>query len=550
VTDLLQGGLALMLMTDGAHPDAEAVAALVDWVRDGGTLVRFAGPRLPELAPELLPVRLRPGERAMGGALSWTAPARLASFPDTGPFAGLTPPDDVTVSRQVLAEPAPDLPARTWARLEDGTPLVTGATVGRGRVVLVHVTADPRWSSLAMSGLFIDMLRRLIDTSAGVGGGDAGTEAGAPLPPYRILDGFGRSIDPPPGTRPLPPAMIETPRIDPAHPPGLYGHPGHLQAHTLGAALSAPQMLGALPEGAYAAGLDATADERDLRPPLLTAALVLALVDLLVSLAFRGLLPRPTARATTAAAVLLAVGGMALAGPAPARADDAPVDPKALAGALHTRLAWVDTGEAETDRVTEAGLTALTRVLARRTSAELAEPVAVDPARDALEVFPLLYWAITPGQPPVTSSARRAIAAYLRGGGMILMDVHPGGDPARVLDGVDIPPLEPLPEDHVLTRSFYLLDRFPGRTQGQTVWVEADPSTHDGVSSLVVGAHDWAAAWATDETGRALFATVPGGNRQREMAYRFGVNLVLYALTGNYKGDQVHLPAIMERLTN
>jgi hypothetical protein len=454
------------------------------------------------------------------------------------------------VSRQVLAEPAPDLPARTWARLEDGTPLVTGATVGRGRVVLVHVTADPRWSSLAMSGLFIDMLRRLIDTSAGVGGGDAGTEAGAPLPPYRILDGFGRSIDPPPGTRPLPPAMIETPRIDPAHPPGLYGHPGHLQAHTLGAALSAPEMLGALPEGAYAAGLDATADERDLRPPLLTAALVLALVDLLVSLAFRGLLPRPTARATTAAAVLLAVGGMALAGPAPARADDAPVDPKALAGALHTRLAWVDTGEAETDRVTEAGLTALTRVLARRTSAELAEPVAVDPARDALEVFPLLYWAITPGQPPVTSSARRAIAAYLRGGGMILMDVHPGGDPARVLDGVDIPPLEPLPEDHVLTRSFYLLDRFPGRTQGQTVWVEADPSTHDGVSSLVVGAHDWAAAWATDETGRALFATVPGGNRQREMAYRFGVNLVLYALTGNYKGDQVHLPAIMERLTN
>src|SRR5271166_5277218 len=67
-------------------------------------------------------------------------------------------------------------------------------------------------------------------------------------------------------------------------------------------------------------------------------------------------------------------------------------------------------------------------------------------------------------------------------------------------------------------------------------------------SSVVVGADDWAAAWAVDGQGRPAFAVVPGGEPQREMAMRFGVNLVMYVLTGNYKSDQVHVPAILERL--
>ena len=65
---------------------------------------------------------------------------------------------------------------------------------------------------------------------------------------------------------------------------------------------------------------------------------------------------------------------------------------------------------------------------------------------------------------------------------------------------------------------------------------------------MIIGNNDWAAAWATDRAGRNLYAVVPGGDRQRLLAYRFGVNLVMYALTGNYKGDQVHVPAILERL--
>ena len=76
-----------------------------------------------------------------------------------------------------------------------------------------------------------------------------------------------------------------------------------------------------------------------------------------------------------------------------------------------------------------------------------------------------------------------------------------------------------------------------------------DERVNDGVAGVVAGAGDWAGAWAVDDNFRPLLPVTPGGERQRELAYRFGVNQVMHVLTGNYKADQVHLPAILERLT-
>ena len=157
------------------------------WVEAGGVLLRFAGPHLAEQDDHLLPVRLRRGGRTIGGALSWEQPAKLAPFAPESPFAGLAIPADVTVSRQVLAEPDIDLSGKTWAALADGTPLVTAEKQGKGWIVLVHTTANAEWSNLALSGLFVEMLRRIAAISEGV------AEAGdATLPPLETLDGFGR----------------------------------------------------------------------------------------------------------------------------------------------------------------------------------------------------------------------------------------------------------------------------------------------------------------------------------------------------------------------
>ena len=129
----------------------------------------------------------------------------------------------------------------------------------------------------------------------------------------------------------------------------------------------------------------------------------------------------------------------------------------------------------------------------------------------------------------------------------------------RILSSLDIPELEPVPRDHVLTKTFFLLHDFPGRFTSGQLWVEALPPESedapsrparagDGVSSILITSNDFAGAWAMRPDGQPMLPLVPGEPRQREMAFRAGVNIVMYALTGNYKADQVHIPALLERL--
>ena len=204
-----------MLADVGAVTGA-AHDALARFVADGGLLLRFAGSRLAASDDDLVPVALRRGGRTFGGALSWDKPKTLAPFDRTSPFFGLSTSDEVTVSRQVLAEPDAGLPAKTWAQLSDGTPLVTAERRGKGTIVLVHVTADTTWSNLPLSGLFVDMLRRIVDLSGQ--SGPAPTEAaalragepGTVLGPTRILDGFGVPGSAPPTTKPIPSTFVGT----------------------------------------------------------------------------------------------------------------------------------------------------------------------------------------------------------------------------------------------------------------------------------------------------------------------------------------------------
>ncbi|MGH7048534.1 MAG: DUF4159 domain-containing protein [Stellaceae bacterium] len=548
--DLLKRQLAVLIYADSG-PDSASEAATVDrWVEAGGLLLRFAGPHLAAAQNDkLLPVRLRRGGRTIGGALSWEQPAKLAPFEPGSPFAGLAIPSDVTVSRQVLAEPDIDLAGKTWARLVDGTPLVTAEQHGSGRIVLVHTTANADWSNLALSGLFVQMLRRIVALSQGV----AATSGEGPLAPVATLDGFGRLEHPPPTVRPIAGTQIATAVASPRHPPGFYGTPQSRQALNLSAGIKTLAPIAGLPAATTRATF-ALGHETDLRPPLLTAALLLLLADLLIAYALRGLLRRRPAR--IAGLVLVAV----LSVPAAARADDAFV----VRATSQLRLAYVLTGDAAVDAESRAGLIGLSDTLDRRTAVDAGEPLGVDIETDELIFFPLLYWPVTADQPPPSPSAVGRINRYLETGGTILFDTRDGDDPSpgpyggaaiaaaslrRLTAGIKIPPLVPIPPDHVMTKSFYLMHDFPGRWDDGTLWVEpAEDHVNDGVSSVIVGGNDWAGAWAVGKNGDPLYAVVPGGERQREMALRFGVNLVMYVLTGNYKADQVHVPAILERL--
>ncbi len=548
VSDLLKRELAVLVYSDAGPASATEEDVVRKWIEAGGLVLRFAGPHLAEQSDHLLPVRLRRGGRTIGGALSWEKPAKLAPFAPESPFAGLALPDDVTVARQVLAEPDLDLAGKTWARLVDGTPLVTAEKRGQGWVVLVHTTANAEWSNLALSGLFVEMLRRVVGMSQGV------MEAGdGLLPPLETLDGFGRLQHAPPTARPIAGKELAATRPSPRHPPGFYGVADMRRALNLSAGVGELKPIAELPPG-VAREMFTRGGETDIRPPLLVAALLLALADLLIAYALRGLFRRSPSR--IAATLLL---GVALAAGA-ARADDNFV----VRATSELRLAYVRTGTEEVDAVSRAGLLGLTAILNRRTAVETAEPLAVDIERDELIFFPLLYWPVTSGQASPSARAAERINRYLETGGTILFDTRDGNERIpgpfgtaaasqerlrRLVGGIKIPPLVPVPTDHVLTKSFYLLHEFPGRANVGQVWIEpVEDRVNDGVAGVIVGGNDWAGAWAVDGQGRPAFPIVPGGELQREMSLRFGVNLVMYVLTGNYKTDQVHVPAILERL--
>jgi hypothetical protein len=555
IAQLIDKHVSVLLLADVAKISGDDLGKVKDFVSKGGVLIRFAGDRMTTGSDELVPVHLRTGGRYLGSAMAWSAPQHLAPFSALSPFNGLEIPAEVTVTRQVLAEPSSELQSRSWAQLADGTPLITAQAMGQGWIVLFHISASPGWSSLPLSGLYVDMLKRLLALSAGTPARDlAGLTS---LPPVSVLDGFGKPMPPPGDAAPISAKSFSKTRVSPQHPPGLYG------AHEVESALNVLQAGDTLTPLAPLAGEAFQAygntHARALEPYLLAAAMLLLLLDCLVSLWLRGFTPRKLRWIAAAAAMLIFVPH--------ARADDA----MNMKAALDTRLAYVKTGLADVDATSQAGLTGLGLALKQRTSYEPLEPMGVDPEHDDLSFYPLLYWPMDPREKNLSPRALSRIGDYMRNGGTIVFDTRdlslgaargatsPGEQTLRRLTGgLDLPPLQPVPADHVLTKTFYILRDFPGRWDGGQLWVEAlPPAPKDGgpparggdnVSPVVIGGNDWAAAWAVDGSGHYVSTPSPGGELQREMALRFGINLVMYALTGNYKADVVHAPALIQRL--
>ena len=545
VDDVLAREPSVIILPDiGAMP-AHTLSALEKWVQDGGLLLRFAGPKMTEGAGAmfLTPLPLRLNARSTEGNLSWENPPKLKEFPQTSPLYGLAVPDDIVVRRQILPEPVQDLEEKTWALLDDGTPLITASPLEKGLLVMIHTSASPEWSDLALSGVYVEILRRIVSLS-GKSQAQLTQNAGS-LQPVWVFDGFGAVQRPDASARPIPATEFVTTPPGPEHPPGLYAQGSFQQALNLGNHITALKTPAKMPAGVHMLEYG-THYEQDLMPLILYAAMALLLFDWLVIIIMMTEL-RILARFTGIAVLLLCV---------PAQAQDYESDIKYTDGLY---LAYIKSGDAAVDTTAQTGLENIAAILNRRTSTEPAGVAALDPEVDTLAFFPLIYWPVTGEPVALSDKALKNIQGYLDHGGTILFDTREqnyaasslGGtqntDSLRLLIGaLNIPPLAPINKDHVLGRSFYLIDSFPGKYSGGTLWVESDSANgHDGVSSVIIGSNDWASAWAAGNSERT---GISGGTRQQEMANRFGVNLVMYALTGNYKADQVHVPHILERL--
>ena len=499
---------------------------LAQWVDQGGVLAQCAGAALETEDAALLPVGLRADTRSLGGALSWDQPQKLQPFPLKSPFANLALPDDVTVTRQILADPTGLRPDSSWALLTDGTPVVTGAARGRGYTALIHIPCTPEWSNLPMAGLFVQMLDRLV--AMGVAG--VIPDSAAPRAPWRVLDGYGALQAPASDQIALTLAAQKNFTPGPEQPPGYYGPTADRRAFNLGPAQGG--MIAFQPRAAEEPAV--LQDGRELRPVLLALALLFFLGDFLLALFLRGLITAPSSRRAGTSFMLFF-----LLFPFPAPAAD---------GVILTEKTWlgvITNGAGDQESTAMMGLTALTGHVLKKTALDDIGIAKVNLETDDLSFYPFLYWPLTQ-DPGLSPAAQQKLQNYFARGGMTLINLTGAlkNNPALAASGVALPPLQPLPPDHTLLRTFYLLKDCPGRLPDGELWTERDVATRqDGVPAIFAGNRDWAGAWASGAWGNSGGS----GARADETAMRCGVNLIIYALTGNYKADQIHVQSILER---
>lgn len=170
--------------------------------------------------------------------------------------------------------------------------------------------------------------------------------------------------------------------------------------------------------------------------------------------------------------------------------------------------------------------------------------------RGDLSNFPLLFVCGNAAFPPWSSSARKRLRRYIGAGGMIVFDSGDLQADGGFRQSVERELQEILPDkkltrtasSSVLYKSFYLCRGNEGSTQIQG---HTDSIIDEGriqvlyIYNNLLGAYD-----RHSDTSRFGAAR---RDRQRDLAYRLGVNLVMYALTLDYKEDQVHVPFILRR---
>ncbi|WP_208437331.1 DUF4159 domain-containing protein [Bartonella taylorii] len=575
IDHLLKQNPSVFIMGDIVNISKEAEKKLSNFVNKGGTLIRFAGENLSsaEHYDSLLPVPLRPGKRSLGSIMSWTKPQKLAPFAKNSFFFDLPFPEDVTVTRQILAEPSSDLFEKTWLSLSDGTPLITATRRGKGTLILIHIAPDPTWSNLPLSGFFAQMLQKLITLSAYENTNPTHIKKGTAIQnPWRTVSADGQLQRPPSHVVPLVLDAQDPPLPSYHTPPGLYGVKNNFYALNLLNHASHLIKQSSLPSSLSKSPLSYDTKEKHLTGPLLGLALLLFTFDNFLMLWMGGAFFLNRQR-NMLLFLPLTIGLITLFSHDPTVHAQGTENHNEIiiqaAGATH--LAYVITNNHEIDTTSKSGLEALSKFIAERTMLSPSSVIALDLDKDELSFYPLIYWPIDANSPVPTSKSLEKINNFMKHGGTILFDTRDqintnlnlegAATPATqrlrtILKGLNIPTIEPASTDHVIARSFYIMPDFPGLYRGSPLWVETSSTnkknksslaTGDNVSSLLITANNFSGAWALNEKGMWKYPLIPNDPMQRLWAFRAGLNIVIYVLTGNYKADQVHVPALLER---
>jgi hypothetical protein len=538
LTPLLAQNPSIILWPDDQRLNGDEAAALKKWVEQGGVLLRLGvagvdnaadgAPTPTTITDALLPVTLLAQPRRLGGLLSPDSKQAALTVNPNAPLKDVAAAD-LVIQQLWLSMPDPQNPSQSWLSLNDGTPLLSARQSGQGWLLLLHVPATPNWSDVPISGFFPELLQNLVrfaETQPGfraAAPNNPEPQKNASLPLWQEINGFGALVAGRPQATPLDPTAATPRAISHQQPPGYYGN-----------ATSALPLNPDWPSAELQPLAGESLEKRSEYP--LQPALLLLISGLLLILVAMDALAGLSLKSGRGLAVLGLLSLIQLATAAPSLAQQ---EGASLAA---PSLAYVRNQDAQLNQLCELGLGELGATVSMRTSLSLAAPIGlaveVPEVQASIGRYPMLYWLVPPSDAAVSPELLAGLRRYIALGGLLVLDTGQRAQeklPTAWAQAMAIPALSPMPADHVLTRSFYLLDQLSGdAAQQPSPILLASVSSGREVAPVVLAKRNWASAWAN-----------AAGN---EKAMRSGINLTLYAFTGQYKADQVHLPTILQRL--
>jgi hypothetical protein len=538
-----------VLVADSARPAPGLSAGLESFAARGGGVWFLPGARgtAADLAAyPWLPARF--GAAAEGSAAG-VKPVRSGEATSGWDELDLA---KVSVRRLFPLEPAAG--SEVWAADASGAPLLVAGSIGRGRAVVWASPLDAGWTNLGLKPFFVPWARACLALSVPASAADEARRVKVGDPIVRSWSGGEAapdrvSVRTPDGRRTTIEVSGRKAVLPEAGAPGLYVFEDGGR------------------DVAFAADLDPSSGESDLTPassppwrPSSVDALdgefldavygkdlsgwLLGLAALLLLLEMGLSLPGTFAPAAPLKASIKGVGAAALALllvlPAAAQQGD--------------RFIWTQLQLGENWDPYPDAPDYVSAWLAEVTSVRTALQRRAITLRDpALFSSPFVYLAGASAPDELKDDELRRLRQFISGGGFLWIEDSGGGPPGsfdrwvrrelpRILPDAE---LKPLPADHVLYRTFFLLRGPAGRVRVHGALEGVD---WGGRVAVLYTRDDLLGAWAKDALGKPLRSCVPGGEAQRELAKRLTLNAVMYSLTGSYKADAVHQAAILDKL--
>ena len=545
LTKILEKKASVVFLPSNKRLSKLDITALEKWVYDGGVLIRFSDKRIVEQSNIFLDKKKSfLSIRNIGKDLSIQSNLSIRPFNNNSLFSSLKVPQDLKFNKQLILDNF-NSDIITLASLEDQSPLISMKYVGDGKIILFHVTSNNEWSNLPMSSLFEDIILKLLLISK--------TEKVLPTKEIKIkfvINSNGDLAVPknnyylnyPFGEKLLPSAK---------QPAGIY------ENNSLSIALN---LSGNLNTEGYFDAVDEELEIKsnykksvlELKNFILYLIFIMFLIDMIINIVLKNnILFLGFLKKTKVLSILffflifLSIQNRI----------------EANESYSNIYLAYIKTENKLLNQIAFSGLDELRKYLIERTSLNPSGVKEINILKDELFFYPLIYWQITSSSPKLSEITVNKIKDYFDSGGIILFDIIDFSKSYSSInrDSIEeirqlftkygIENLQSIPKGHTLTKSYYLLNKFPGRWDNRLLLIQNDNlENKDGVSSVIIGLNDWAGAWAKDKNNYHLYQVVPGGERQREISYRFGINLLMYSLTGSYKSDQVHSKSILDRL--